>query len=88
MAFAERMNQTNQERIVPMMQLARLSHGFWVEALLTAVCIINMSPSRPLGLQIPHEPWTGQRPNYEKLRNFGCEAFALVPKDYRRKLEP
>ena len=53
--IAERMNRTNQEHVVSMLQHSGLSDGFWAEALLTAVHIINMSPSRPLGLEIPHE---------------------------------
>ena len=47
-----------------------------------------MSQSRPLGLQIPQEIWTGSKPNYDKLRIFGCEAYTLIPQDDRRKLEP
>ena len=74
------MNRTIQERV--------LSDGFWAEALLMAIHIINMSPSRPLGLQIPQEIWTGSKPNYDKLRIFGYEAYALIPKDDHRKLEP
>ena len=27
------------------------------------------------------------KPNYDKLRIFGCEAYALIMKDNRRKLE-
>ena len=57
--IAERMNRTIQECVVSMLQHSGLSDGFWAEALLTAVHIINMSPSRPLGLQIPQEIWTG-----------------------------
>ena len=30
----------------------------------------------------------GPARDYEKLQIFGCEAFTLVPKDDRRKLEP
>ena len=86
--IAERMNRTIQERIVSMLQHSGLSDGFWAEALLTAVDIINMSPSRPLGLKIPQEIWTGRKPNYDKLRIFGCEAYALIPKDDRQKLAP
>ena len=84
---AKRVNQTIQEWIVAMMQHTGLSCGFWAEALLTIVHIINMSPSTPRGLQILQELWTSQRPNYEKLRIFEYEAFALVPKDNRQKLE-
>ena len=82
------MNWTIQERVVSMLRHYGMSYGFWLEALLMVVHIINMSPSRPLGLQIPHQLWTGTKPNYDKLRIFGCEAYALIPKDDRRKLEP
>jgi transposase InsO family protein len=84
---AERMNRTIQERIVSMLHHSGLSEGFWAEALLTAVHIFNMSPSRPLGSKIPQELWTRRKPDYGKLRIFGCEAYALVPRDERRKLE-
>ena len=49
----KRMNRTIQERVVSMLQHFGLSDGFWAKALLTTVHIINMSPSRPLGLKIP-----------------------------------
>jgi hypothetical protein len=83
----ERMNRTIQEQIVSMLHQSGLSDGFWAEALLTAVHIINMSPSRPLGSKIPQELWTQRKQDYGKLRIFGCEAYALVAKDDRRKLE-
>ena len=63
--------------------------GFWAKALFTVVQIVNMSLSTPLGLPIPQDISTGNRLNYEKLRIFGGEAFALVPKDdCDQKLEP
>ena len=81
--ISERMSRTIQEHVVYMLQHSGLLDGFWAEALLMAVDIINMSPSRPLGLKIPQEIWTGRKPNYDKLRIFGCEAYALIPKDDR-----
>ena len=60
---------------------------FWAEALLTAVHIINLSLSRPLSLKILQELWSRKTPDYDKLRIFGYEAYTLVPKDDRRKLE-
>ena len=71
-----------------MLQHSGLSDGLWAEALFTAIHIINMSPSRPLGLQIPQEIWITSKLNYEKLRIVGCEAYALIPKGGRQKLEP
>ena len=29
---------------------------------------------------MPQEIWTGSKPNYDKLRIFGCEAYALIPR--------
>jgi transposase InsO family protein len=55
---AEQMNRTIQEWIVSMLHHSGLSDGFWADALLTAVHIINMSPSRPLGSKILQELWT------------------------------
>ena len=51
--ISECMNWTIQEHVVSMLQHFGLSDGFWVEALLTAVHIINMLSSRPLGLRVP-----------------------------------
>ena len=48
-----------------------------------AVHTINMSPSRPLGPQIPQELRIGS-----KLRISGCEVYALITKDDRGKLGP
>ena len=70
--IAKCMNRTIQEHVVSMLQHSRLSDGFWAEALLTAIHIINMSSSKPLGLQIPQEIWTGSKPNYDKLGIFDC----------------
>ena len=82
------MNQTIQESVVSTLQHYRLSEGFWAQFLLTAVHIVNKSSSRPLGLKIPQEIWTGSKPNYDKLRIFSCKEYALIPKDDRQKLEP
>jgi hypothetical protein len=79
---AERMNRKIQERIVSMLHHSGLSEGFWAEALLTAVHTINRSPSRPLGSKIPQELWTQRKPDYGKLRIFGCEAYALGLRHY------
>ena len=86
--IAERINRTIQEQIVSILQHSKLSDGFWAEALLTAIHIINMLPSIPLGLQIPQKLWTDSTSNYDKRRIFRCEAYTLILKDDRRKLDP
>ena len=56
------------EWIVSMLKHSGLSDGFWAEALLTTVHIINMSPSRPLGYRIPQKLWFRKSPDYRKLQ--------------------
>ena len=69
-----------------MLSQANLPQGFWVEALHTAVYLINRSPNTKLDFKIPEEAWTGRKLSYKQLRTFGCEAYAHVPKDLRAKL--
>ena len=85
--IAEQMNRMIPEHVVSMLQHFGVSDGFWVEALVTSVHIINMLSSRPLGLRVPQELWTNSKPNYDTLRIFRCEVDALIPKDDRRKIE-
>eukprot|EP00249_Psilotum_nudum_P000010 c10049_g1_i1 orf=2-409(-) len=61
--IAERMNRTIQERVRSMLSQANLPHGFWAEAVQTAVHIINRSPNKRLENQIPEELWTGKPPS-------------------------
>ena len=35
----------------------------------------------------PFEAWTGEKPNVDILRTFGCTAYANVAKDERKKLD-
>ena len=41
-----------------------------------------------IGCKIPQEVWKGYPCDYSKLRVFGCDAYALVPKHERTKLDP
>ena len=50
---AERMNRTINDRIRCMLSHARLSKGFWGEAMRIAVDLVNLSPSVPLGYDVP-----------------------------------
>ena len=84
---AERMNRTIQDRVVSMLHHANLPQGFWVEAVRTAIHVINLSPSTAKGLKVAQELWTGKTPNYDHLRVFGCEAYVHVPKQLRQKLD-
>ena len=49
---------------------------FWGEAVVTAVYILNCSPTKALDGRTPYEAWYGRKPAVSHLRIFGCLAFA------------
>lgn len=59
------------------------------EAILTAACLSNRSPSSALDVQkIPYEVWYNRKPDIDNLRMFGAFAHAYVPKQCRGKRDP
>lgn len=85
---AERMNRTLMEMVRSMLLGSKLSQNFWGEALSTAVYLRNRSPTKVLAKMTPYEAWFKEKPQVGHLRVFGCEAYAHIPKDERRKLDP
>ena len=71
-----------------MLSNAGLSSGYWVEAMKIAVHVIKRSPSKSLDGGNPEEAWTSRKPSYSHLKIFGCEAYAHVPKELWKKLDP
>ena len=86
---AECMNRTLIERARSMLSNANLSQELWAEAVSTACYLINRSPSMVINCKIPEEVWTGNPCcDYSNLKKFGCEAYALTPKNQCSKLDP
>jgi hypothetical protein len=54
----------------------RMSAVFWGEAVVTAVYILNRSPTKTLNGKMPYEAWHGRKPAVSLLRVFGCLAFS------------
>jgi hypothetical protein len=48
---------------------------FWGEAVVTAVYILNHSPTKALNGRAPYEAWHGRKPAVSHRRVFGCLAF-------------
>jgi hypothetical protein len=59
---------------------------FWVEALSTAVYLINRLPSQVLDLESPYFRLHQKHPSYSSLRPFGCVCFVFFPRSERNKL--
>eukprot|EP00253_Pinus_taeda_P021000 PITA_21000 len=85
---AERMNQNLMERSRSMISNANLQKELWAEAVSTACYLVNKSHSVVIDCKIPEEVWTGQSCDYSHLRIFGCDAYSLIPKNQRSKLDP
>jgi hypothetical protein len=60
----------------------------WGEASMTTIYMQNRSPHRILKDMNPEEAFSGNKPNVENLRIFGCPVYSHIPKDKRNKLEP
>ena len=71
-----------------MLSNANLGQELWEEAVSTACYLINRSPSMAIDCKIPKEVWTNHSYDYLNLKIFGCEAYALTPKNQRSKLDP
>ena len=71
-----------------MLSNANLQKELWTKAVAIACYVINRSPSMTIGCKIPQEVWKGHPCDYSKLKVFGCDAYALVLKHQRSKLDP
>ena len=85
---AEHMNQTLMERARSMITSANLQKELWAEAVSTACYLVNRPPSIAIDCKIPEEVWMGQSCDYSHLKIFGCDAYSLIPKNQRSKLDP
>ena len=84
---AERMNRTIMEMARAMLYHAKLPMKFWAEAVNTAVYLRNRCPTKALRSGTPYELWTGNQPNLQDLRVFGCVVHIHVSDNHRTKLE-
>lgn len=62
--------------------------AYWGECVLTAVFVINHTPSPLLGNRTPHEILTGKKPSYDHIRTFGCLCYGSTSPKQRHKFQP
>ena len=85
---SERAIRSIVEKARSMLLNARLTEGFWEEAVRTSVYLKNRSPTRAVDSVTPYEAWSGQRPSLDHLRSFGCDAYAFIHSNLRTKWDP
>jgi hypothetical protein len=71
----ERRNQTIVGMARALLKQRGMSAVFWGEAVVTAVYILNRSPTKALNGMTPYKAWHGRKPAVSHLRVFGCLAL-------------
>lgn len=73
---SERMVRTITERARSMIHGAKLDKVFWGEAVLTAVYLINLTPTKALKIpKTPFEMWHNKKPQIKYLKVFGSTVY-------------
>nr|GFB45483.1 retrotransposon protein, putative, Ty1-copia subclass [Tanacetum cinerariifolium] len=75
---SERRNRTLLDMVRSMFNLTTLPLSYWDYALESAVCILNMVPTKKVD-KTPYEIWHGKAPNLSYLKVWGCEAYVKQP---------
>ncbi|KAH7352367.1 hypothetical protein KP509_19G041700 [Ceratopteris richardii] len=83
----ERKNMSLMEMARCMVKSQALPHSFWLEAIMCTTYVLNRCPTKALQSITPCEALHGRKPSVAHLHLFGCLAYALVPKQHRKKLD-
>ncbi|XP_051163516.1 uncharacterized protein LOC127282958 [Leptopilina boulardi] len=83
---AERKNRSLLEMARCMMLDANLEKKYWAETVNTANFLQNRLPTR-ITAKTPYELMYSNKPDLKNLHIFGCDAYAQIPKELRRKLD-
>ena len=65
-----------------------VSLPYWGDCVLTAVFLINRTPSQLLHDKTPFEKLTGKAPDYSQIRTFGCLCYGSSSPKQRHKFLP
>ena len=70
------------------MEAKTLPPNFWAEAINCAAYIQNRVPHKQLDGMTPFEAWSGHNPDVTHFRIFGSRAWARIPTETRKDLQP
>jgi len=77
------------EVVRPMLHHIGYPLELWGEAALTACYILNRLPTSALvSGMTPFKSWRGYKPDVSHLCRWGCVAYAHIPEELRKKLDP
>jgi transposase InsO family protein len=82
----ERRNRTLMDMVRSMLSNFSLPISLWMEALKTAVYLLNKVPSKAVP-KTPFELWTGRKPSLRHLHVWVCRAEARIYNPHEKKLD-
>jgi len=85
---AERKNWTLHEMANCMLQSKGINLNFWAKAINCANYIVNHTPTKVLKNITLEEAWSSIKPDVSHFRVFGSEAWAHIPDEKHKALEP
>lgn len=85
---SERMIQTINNAVRTLLFQAKLPSSFWVEALHTAVYLLNILPSKAIQNHTPYTILFKKLPDYNHLKVFGCLCYPNQNNSITHKLSP
>ena len=71
-----------------MMEAKTLPPKFWAEVVNCASYIQNRVSHKQLDGVTPFKAWSGHKPNVTHFRKFGSKAWARIPTEKRKALQP
>ncbi|CAL8990056.1 unnamed protein product [Prunus brigantina] len=83
----ERKNRTVVEMAKAMLHEKGLPYYLWVEAVHTAVYLLNRCPTKALRDKTPFEAYSTRKPGVAHLKVFGSVCFVHKPEENRQKLD-
>lgn len=84
---AERRNRTLLDMVRSMISSSKLPKSLWIDALKTAVYILNRVPTKAVS-KTPFELFKGWKPSLHHVRVWGCPSEVRVYNPQERKLDP
>jgi hypothetical protein len=79
-------SRTLMEMVRSMLSNSSVPFSLWMEALKTAVYLLNRVPSKAVQ-KTPFELWTGRKPSLRHFHIWGCPAEARIYNPYEKKLD-
>ena len=84
---SERKNRTLLDMARTLLIQAKLSPGFWAEAIRMAQILHNFAPSSSIDFDSPYHKWWRKKPSVHDLHVFGCAAYSMN-EQHKTKFEP